>query len=92
MTAVIHWDDVEGRERKAGDIHAHWFDLGTAAGSDHVGLMRIRIQPGRRSTPAHVHGAEEEIFHVLGGSGHQCQNDQVERFNEIALAFFRGDA
>lgn len=69
MTAVIHWDDVEGRERTAGDIHAHWFDLGTAAGSDHVGLMRIRIEPGRRSTPAHVHGAEEEIFHVLSGSG-----------------------
>lgn len=31
-------------------------------------------------------------LHVLEGSGHQCQNDQVERFNEIALTFFRGDA
>lgn len=69
MTAPVHWDDVDGRERKAGDIHATWTDLGTAAGSDHVGLMRIRIEPGRRSTPAHVHGAEEEIFHVLHGSG-----------------------
>lgn len=69
MTAPVHWNDVDGRERKAGDIHATWFDLGTAAGSDHVGLMRIRIEPGRRSTPAHVHGAEEEIFHVLRGSG-----------------------
>ena len=69
MTLPVHWDDVDRRERKAGDIHAHWSDLGTAAGSDRVGLMRIRIEPGRRSTPAHVHGAEEEIFHVLAGSG-----------------------
>lgn len=27
-------------------------------------------------------------FHVLEHSGHQCQNDHVERFNEIATAFF----
>jgi pimeloyl-ACP methyl ester carboxylesterase len=29
-------------------------------------------------------------LHVLEHSGHQCQNDEVERFNEIALKFFRG--
>ena len=28
-------------------------------------------------------------LHVLQQSGHQCQNDEVERFNEIALEFFR---
>jgi pimeloyl-ACP methyl ester carboxylesterase len=28
-------------------------------------------------------------LHVLERSGHQCQNDEVERFNEIALRFFR---
>jgi 4,5:9,10-diseco-3-hydroxy-5,9,17-trioxoandrosta-1(10),2-diene-4-oate hydrolase len=27
-------------------------------------------------------------FHILENSGHQCQNDEVERFNEIALKFF----
>jgi uncharacterized cupin superfamily protein len=69
VSGVAHWDDVDGRERHAGDIHARWFDLGSAAGSDRIGVMRIRIEPHRRSTPAHVHGAEEEIFHVLGGSG-----------------------
>jgi pimeloyl-ACP methyl ester carboxylesterase len=31
-------------------------------------------------------------LHVLEKSGHQCQNDEVERFNQIALEFFRGDA
>jgi uncharacterized cupin superfamily protein len=77
VTAVIHWDEVDGRERRAGDIHARWFDLGTAAGSDRVGLMRIRVEPGRRSTPAHVHGAEEEIFHVIGGSGLLWQDGET---------------
>ena len=39
------------------------------SGSERVGLNRIRIEPGRRSTPAHIHGAEEEIFYVLDGWG-----------------------
>jgi uncharacterized cupin superfamily protein len=69
VTHVVHWDDVRARDRGAGDIHAVWRDLGRAAGSDRVGVNRISIHPGRRPTPAHVHGAEEEIFHVLGGSG-----------------------
>jgi uncharacterized cupin superfamily protein len=42
-----------------------------------VGLNRISIQPGRRSTPAHIHGAEEEIFHVLSGTGLLWQDGQV---------------
>ena len=29
-------------------------------------------------------------LHVLEHSGHQCQNDEVERFNAIALEFFGG--
>jgi uncharacterized cupin superfamily protein len=66
---LAHWDDVPRRERIAGDIHATWVDLGTAVGSDRIGLSRILVEPGRRSTPAHVHGAEEEIFYVLDGWG-----------------------
>jgi len=69
VTPIAHWDDVRGRVRHNGDIHATWYDLGSAAGSDRIGAMRIRIEPGRRSTPAHVHGAEEELFHVLAGHG-----------------------
>jgi uncharacterized cupin superfamily protein len=79
VSHVAHWDDVAGRERHAGDIHATWFDLGSAAGSDRVGLARIRITPGRRSTPAHIHGAEEEIFHVLAGSGLLWQDGETCR-------------
>ena len=69
MTATVHWDDARARVRHNGDIHASWYDLGSAAGSDRIGLNRIRIEPGRRSTPAHIHGAEEEIFFVLSGDG-----------------------
>jgi uncharacterized cupin superfamily protein len=71
---LVHWDDAPRRERAAGDIHATWVDLGTAAGSDRIGLSRILIEPGRRSTPAHVHGAEEEIFYVLDGWGQLWQD------------------
>ncbi len=69
MSDVVHWDNVRVRKRVHTDIAADWFDLGSAAGSDTVGLQRIRLHPGKRSTPVHVHGAEEEIFWVLGGSG-----------------------
>lgn len=31
-------------------------------------------------------------LHVLEHSGHQCQNDEVEGFNAIALKFFLGDS
>jgi uncharacterized cupin superfamily protein len=74
---VTHWDDVEGYRRSAGDIDATWFDLGGAAGSVQVGVHRIRLEPGRRSTPAHVHGAEEEIFYVLDGWGLLWQDGAV---------------
>jgi 2-hydroxy-6-oxonona-2,4-dienedioate hydrolase len=30
-------------------------------------------------------------FTMLPNSGHQAQNDESDRFNEIALAFFRGE-
>jgi pimeloyl-ACP methyl ester carboxylesterase len=29
-------------------------------------------------------------YHVLKNSGHQCQNDEIELFNEIAIRFFKG--
>jgi pimeloyl-ACP methyl ester carboxylesterase len=31
-------------------------------------------------------------LHLLQHSGHQCQNDEVDRFNEIAVRFFLGKA
>ena len=67
---VAHWDDVEPIRRERGHIAGSWRDLGEAAGSSTVGSQRIEVDPGMWSTPLHLEGAEEEIFFVLGGSGH----------------------
>src|SRR5205823_4041422 len=42
-----------------------------------VGVRRWQVDPGRRSTPAHAHGGEEEIFYVLEGSGRLWQDGAV---------------
>ena len=68
-TAPVNWDDVPVRQVTVGPIEGAWRDLGTAAGTRLLGLRRIQIQPGKRSTPAHTHSGEEEVFFVLAGSG-----------------------
>jgi uncharacterized cupin superfamily protein len=72
---VAHWDDVRGGRREAGHIAGTWYDLGSAAGTVGAGVKRIQVDAGRWSTPAHVEGAEEEIFLVLAGSGVSWQDD-----------------
>ena len=72
--APVNWRDVQGRRVTVGPIDATWRDLATAAGTQRLGLRRIEIEPGRRSTPAHTHSGEEEIFYVLGGSGLSWQD------------------
>jgi uncharacterized cupin superfamily protein len=71
MKHLAHWDDVpfERQTVEGSDIDAGWQNLGIATGSVDVGLNRLRFEPGKRPTPAHDHGAEEEIFFVLAGSG-----------------------
>jgi uncharacterized cupin superfamily protein len=56
---------------------ADWQRLGDAVGCTGIGVNRVRIDPGRLSTPPHSHGASEEIVYVLGGSGHSWQDEQV---------------
>ena len=77
MTAVVHWDDLRTRDRVHDHIAATWTDLGSGAGSVDIGLQRLRLHPGKRSTPVHVHGAEEEIFFVLAGAGTLWQNGRT---------------
>ena len=72
--AVSHLDDVPPVREAVGHLDAQWQDLAAAAGSVRVGLQRIRIAPGRWSTPAHVHDGEEELFHVLAGAGVSWQD------------------
>jgi uncharacterized cupin superfamily protein len=75
--ATIHWDAVEPRHVQVGPMSGSWADLGRAAGSVALGVKRIRIDAGMRSTPVHVHDAEEEVFFVLGGEGVSWQDGRT---------------
>jgi len=74
---LAHWDDVERHHRAKGEMDAEWQFLGRAAGTAGVGVNRVRVAPGRLPTPPHSHGASEEIYYVLGGSGLAWQDEQV---------------
>ena len=81
-STLAHWDDVEGARREAGHIGGTWRDLGTATGTQGVGVALIEVDPGKWSTPAHVEGASEEIFYVLEGSGLSWQSGEVYEVGE----------
>lgn len=66
---IANLSESQSRELAVGHIKGVWRDLGREAGSRSVGLRRIEVAPGHFSTPAHEHGADEEIFFVLGGEG-----------------------
>jgi uncharacterized cupin superfamily protein len=74
---LAHWDDVESHRRAKGEMDAGWQALGHAAGTKDVGLNRVRVAPGKLPTPPHSHGASEEIYYVLDGSGLAWQDEQV---------------
>jgi uncharacterized cupin superfamily protein len=84
---ISHWDDVEAVRRERGHIGGEWQGL-TGAASEWVGVQRIRIDPGKWSTPLHLEGSEEEIFFVLSGSGVSVQWDGS---TEEAFAVGEGD-
>lgn len=69
--------ETPGAERSVGHIGGLWRELGRAAGTRSIGLRRIEVEPGRFSTPAHEHGAEEEVFFVLAGDGLLWQNGET---------------
>jgi uncharacterized cupin superfamily protein len=66
---IANMYESPAREFAVGHIKGMWRDLGRAAGTRTVGLRRIEIEEGHFSTPAHEHGADEEIFFVLRGEG-----------------------
>ena len=66
---VANWEDVGKSTEGSGPIQSTWTLLGDAVGTKGVGLNRVEVAEGKRSTAFHVHGAEEEIFYILGGAG-----------------------
>jgi uncharacterized cupin superfamily protein len=66
---IANFDEGPQRELEIGHIKGVWRDLGRLVGTRSVGLRRIEVAEGCFSTPAHEHGADEEIFFVLGGEG-----------------------
>ena len=97
---LAHWDDVEGHRRAKGEMDATWQRLGDAAGTKDVGLNRVRVEAGKLPTPPHSHGASEEVYFVLAGSGLAWQDEQVHevrpgdcvihRANELEHTFIAG--
>jgi uncharacterized cupin superfamily protein len=74
---MVHWDDVEGRRRAKGEMDVTWQPLARVAGAKGVGVNRVRVEPGKLPTPPHSHGASEELYYVLDGSGLAWQDEEV---------------
>jgi uncharacterized cupin superfamily protein len=74
---ITHFDEARTRDYEIGHLRGHWTFLGEAAGSVGVGVRRIQVPAGGWSTPAHEHGAEEEIFYVLDGEGLSWQRERT---------------
>lgn len=71
---IAHWDEVRARDVDTAGLRCRWTNLGNATGSVTVGVRRLELEAGWRPTPPHRHGAEEEIFYVLRGSGLSWQD------------------
>jgi uncharacterized cupin superfamily protein len=74
---IAHWDDVEPRDLRRGPMQLERIDLGHAAGSKEIGVARLKLDPGGRSSPVHVELDEEEIFYVLAGTGLSWQSGKT---------------
>ena len=78
---IVHWDELESDHGEAGSISSHWTDLSSPAGAVRIRANRIRVDPGKRSTPLHSE-SDEEIFFILGGSGLAWQREDETETDE----------
>ena len=74
---IVQWDDCPRRRADMGPMGAEWTDLGVGAGATKSGLRRVRIDAGKRATPAHGHAVEEELVYVLAGDGLSWQGGET---------------
>jgi uncharacterized cupin superfamily protein len=89
---LAHWDEVEGIRREKGPMASTRQRLGDAAGAKGIGVNRVRVDPGRLSSPPHSHGRSEEIFFVLGGSALLWQDEAVCEVRAGDTIVHRADA
>jgi uncharacterized cupin superfamily protein len=68
--------DIPPSEHHRGAVRQQIRPIGTALGAETTGMRHVRIAPGARGTPHHCHGAEEELFVVLGGEGEVRLGDE----------------
>jgi uncharacterized cupin superfamily protein len=88
---IVHWDDVECSRHAVGEMDAVWQRLGAAAGAVGVGVSRVQVAPGRLPTPPHSHGASEELYYVLSGSGLAWQDEAVHEIGPRDCIVHRAD-
>jgi uncharacterized cupin superfamily protein len=88
---LAHWDDVERHRRAKGEMDAEWQFLGRAAGTAGVGVNRVRVAPGKLPTPPHSHGASEEVYFILSGSGLAWQDGDVHEVRPRDCVIHRAD-
>jgi uncharacterized cupin superfamily protein len=88
---LAHWDEVEWRRVAKGEMALTVQRLGRTAGTKGVGVNRVRVDPGMLPTPPHSHGASEEIYFVLGGSGLAWQDEAVHEVRAGHCVVHRAD-
>jgi uncharacterized cupin superfamily protein len=88
---VAHWDELEGRRNAKGEMDATWQAIGDAAGTRGVGVHRVQVAPGKLPTPPHSHGASEELYFVLSGSGLAWQDEVVHEVRPRDCVIHRAD-
>ena len=88
---LVHWDEVEGVRRSHGEMDATWQWLAAAAGAQGVGVNRVRVALGMLPTPPHSHGASEELYFVLGGSGLAWQDERAHEVRAGDCVVHRAD-
>jgi uncharacterized cupin superfamily protein len=66
---IVNVADVPTEDVAGGDVSTVRRDAGDALVSKTTGLAHLTVAPGALSYPPHCHGAEEELFVVLDGSG-----------------------
>ena len=72
-----HLDEVPAQAIDRGELRGTRWRVGAAIGARRAGLSRYRLAHGERAMPVHVHGDEEEAFHVLAGTGLSWQDGRT---------------